>query len=88
MKTSTVLVGITLAALTPGCAANTEPTEEDRAFMAELREPAEGPSTVLTPAVTRKPVAGRRNGEDPGCPTFGCGSNHNRRVMRLAQEAS
>jgi hypothetical protein len=92
MKPSTVLVGVTLAALTPGCAASTEPTEEDLAFMAELREPAPPPPPVASPTVTPKAgVVAKKGGSvlpdgDDGCPPWACGSNHNRRIVRLATE--
>src|SRR5436190_1521638 len=27
--------------------------------------------------------AGKGGGADPGCPTWGCGANHNRRLVRI-----
>lgn len=86
MKASTILMGVALAALTPGCTASTEPTEEDRASLDEETAPDPKPATRLsdtTPVPTpRVPTPG----PSQRCGFEDCGTNHNRRILRLAPE--
>lgn len=83
MKTCHVLTTVLIATLVAGCVANAESEVPDPG------EPAvEQAVTAPSPSATLKPASARRPPIDPSCDVWGCGTNHSRRVLRLAKEHS
>jgi hypothetical protein len=81
MKPSPMLTTVAIATLAAGCVASAEPREPEPV---ELDEPA--PPPVAAPVVTPKAGVAPKKGGDEECPPWACGSNHNRRIVRLAAE--
>jgi hypothetical protein len=73
---------LSLTALATGCVANLEPAEP------ELTGPGTPPVEVSATMAPEPSTKHPRPPIDPSCDGWGCGANHNRRVMRLAQESS
>lgn len=78
MRGSTVFGGVALGVLASACVVTAVPAEEDQERVEPLNEPQ--------PAATLKPTGAPRPPVDPSCGGWGCGANHNRRIVRLVAE--
>ena len=89
-----IVLSLTVSATVLGCAAETEEPDANTPSVVAPRDPEEKTTadekgaqqdrnngslgSSVRPLAAKKPP-----GEDTGCPDWGCGSNHNRRLVRI-----
>ncbi len=81
MRTSPTLICVALAALTPGCVGNIEDLQVAPSITGA--EEVQNAPTPEHPTLAPRATATARRPLDPSCPSWGCGTNHNRRIVRL-----